>query len=235
MTTKEIVDTLLKLVEILTSWQVVMFFALVFFRREIGRILPEIGKRLTKAEIGGNKFEFSEIQKAAVNALPDAIQQGAKEFKDKPDELANFVREQVEKLPEFQESTSTNVQSNLIGRSILWVDDKPMNNVYESGILKQLGASILFARSTDEALTFLSRDNFDLIISDVHRNENGISNSNAGYELLESLEGTNRNLPVIFYTSSVGGVNKERTKYAFGIANTPSKVVDLAVRALKKN
>jgi CheY-like chemotaxis protein len=233
MTTKEIVDAVLKLVEIVTSWQVVMFFALVFFRREIGRILPEIGKRLTKAEIGGNKFEFSEIQKAAVNALPDAIQQGAQEFKDKPDELADFVREQVKKLPEFQESTSTNVQSNLYGQSILWVDDKPMNNVYEAGVLKQIGASILFARSTDEAIEFLARDKFDLIISDIHRKENGKSNSTAGYELLEHIQNTNKDLPVIFYTGSISAVNSERAKSAFGITNSPSKVVDLAVRALK--
>jgi len=236
MTTKEIIDSVIRLLEILTSWQVVMFFVLIFFRRE----LSEIVKRLTKAEIGGSTFEFSkeEIQQAAANvaanALTDVIQQGAEEFKDKPEEYVDFVKKQVKKQSEFQEPTPANVKINLVGQSILWVDDEPMNNVYEAGILKQLGASILFARSTDEALTFTARDKFDLIISDIHRNENGKSNSYAGYELLESLESSNRKIPLIFYTGNVNSVNKERAKSVFGIADMPSKVVDLAVRALKK-
>jgi CheY-like chemotaxis protein len=233
MTTKETIDALLQLVEALTAWPVILFLGFVLFRREIRSFLPEVGKRLTKAEIGGNKFEFSEIQKAAVSALPEVIEKGAEEYKNKPEQLAGFVREQVKKLPEFQEATPTGIQSNLVGRSILWVDDNPMNNVYESSILKRLGASIIFARSTDEALAFLSRDKFDLIISDVHRDENGRSNPNAGYELLEEIEHSNGKYPVIFYTSNVSYLNKERTRSAYGAADTPSKVVDLAVRALQ--
>lgn len=233
MTTKEIVDVLLKFIEILTAWPVILFLGIIVFRREIRSFLPEIGKRITKAEIGGSKFEFSEIQKAAVSALPEVIEQGAAEYKDKPEQLAGFIREQVKKLPEFQEATPTGIQSNLVGRSILWVDDNPMNNVYESSVLKRLGASIMFARSTDEALAFLSRDKFDLIISDVHRDENGRSDANAGYELLEKIERSNRKLPFIFYTGNVTYLNKDRARLAYGAADTASNVVNLVISALQ--
>lgn len=233
MTSKEVIDALLKLIEILTAWPVILLLIVFLFRKQISAFLPELGHRLKKAEIGGSKFEFSEIQKAAVNVLPEVIEKGLEEYKDKPEQLAGYVREQVKKLPEFQATTPMTAPPSIRGRSILWVDDKPMNNVYESSVLKRLGASILFARSTDEALAFLSRDNFDLIISDVHRDENGRSNPNAGYELLEKIGRTNRKIPFIFYTSSAAHLNPNRSQSAYGIADTPSTVIDLAIRALE--
>ena len=233
MTSKEVIDALLKLVEILTAWPVILLFTIFLFRKQISVFLPELGQRLKKAEIGGSKFEFSEIQKAAVSALPEVIEKGLEEYKDKPEQLAGYVREQVKKLPEFQTTEQTTTSPSISGHSILWVDDKPMNNVYEASVLKRLGASILFARSTDEALAFINRDNFDLIISDVHRDENGQSNPNAGYELLEELGRTNRKIPFIFYTSDVAYLNQHRSQAAFGAADTPSKVTELTIRALQ--
>ncbi|MBN1303441.1 MAG: response regulator [Anaerolineales bacterium] len=233
MTSKEIIDTLLKLIETLTAWPIILLLIVFLFRKQISAFLPELGHRLQKAEIGGSKFEFSEIQKAAVNALPEVIEKGIEEYKDEPERLAGYVREQVKKFPEFQATTPTITPPSIRGCSILWVDDKPMNNVYESSVLKRLGASILFVRSTDEALTFLNRDNFDLIISDALRDENGRSNPNAGYELLEKLGRTNRKIPLIFYTSSTTHLNPNRTQSAYGIADTPSTIIDLTIRALK--
>ncbi len=233
MTNKEVIAVLLKLFEILTAWPVILLLIVFLFRKQISAFLPELGHRLKKAEIGGSKFEFSEIQRAAVDALPEVIEKGLEEYKDRPEQLAGYVREQVKKLPEFQATTPTATPPSIRGRSILWVDDKPINNVYEANVLKRLGASILFARSTDEALAFLNRDNFDVIISDVHRDENGRSNPNAGYELLERLGRTNRKIPFIFYTSSVAHVDPNRSQSAYGIADTPNKVVELVIHALR--
>jgi len=204
----------------------------LLFRQQIVGFMPEIVKRLKKAEIPGGKFEFSDMQKAAVNALPDAIEEGAQAYRDKPDQLAGFVRDQLNKLPELQETRLPTGQSNLTGRSILWVDDQPMNNVYESSVLKRLGASIVSARSTDEALAFLRQDRFDLVISDVGREENDRRNPTAGYELLEKLDGR---YPLIVYTSSLARLNQERARLAFGAADTPRRVIELAVQALESN
>ncbi len=108
-----------------------------------------------------------------------------------------------------------------------------MNNIYETSVLKRLGASILFARSTDEALAFLNQDSFDLIISDVHREEKGQSNPNAGYELLEELGRTNLKIPFIFYTGNVSHLNKRRSQSAYGAADITSTLIDLTIRALQ--
>lgn len=230
MTSKEMVDAFLHLAEILTAGPVILFLLFILFRREIRAFLPGLGQRLKRAEIAGSKFEFSEI---AVNALQDAIEKGAEEYKDKPEQLVGFVRQQVKKLPELRVLTPSVTQPTLIGRSILWVDDKPMNNIYESSLLKRLGASIVFARSTDEALVFLNRDTFDLIISDVHREENDRSNPNAGYELLEEVGRRTEKLPLVFYTGSISRLDKSKSRSAFGAADKPRELLDLVVRVLQ--
>lgn len=231
MTSKEIVDALLRLVEILTAWPIIILLTLLIFRRSIGKFLPALIQRLTKAEVVGTTFEFSPV---AVNALQDAIEKGAEELKDKPEQLAGFVREQVKKLPEFQAATPATSQPNLTGCSILWVDDNPLNNVYESSVLRQYGTSIMFARSTEEARAFLRQNNFDLIISDVGRIENGRNNYNAGYELLEELTQRNQDIPLIFYTSSMSRLNSNRSRSAYGAADSPTELLKLVVTALEK-
>lgn len=232
MAAKEIVDAILRLIEILTActWPLIIFLVLFLFRHQIRDFLPGLGQRLKRAEIAGSKFEFSEV---AVNALQDAIETGAEEYKNEPEKLVGFVREQVNKLPAIRAVPPPTSELTLSRRSILWVDDKPVNNVYESSVLKRLGASIVFARSTKEALAFLERDSYDLIISDVHRVEDGSSNPDAGYELLEALTRLSKNIPLIFYTSSVVRMDKNRAHSAYGAADIPSQLIDLVIRALE--
>jgi len=230
MSTKEIVDTILRAVEILIpcSWPLTILAILFLFRHQLREFLPNLGKRLTKAEIAGTKWEFSEV---VVNALQDAVVQGAEEYKNEPEKLVEFVREQVNKLPAIRTLAPLD-ELRLVGQSILWVDDRPMNNVYEASLLKRLGASIVFARSTEEALGFLERDSYDLVISDVHRVENGKSNPEAGYELLQALLRKGEKMPLIFYTGSVARLDRSKAQAAFGAADHPSQLINLVLRAL---
>ena len=252
MTAKEIADVLLKLFEIIAGWPVIVFVMLIVFRRPIGRHLPylienlltNLSQRLSKAEIGGNKLEFFP---GAITALKEPIEQGSKEYKDKPEEFSKFVSEQLEKVLEFVATPTTTAQShssieamspttaqpNLSGHSILWVDDKPLSNIYELNLLKGLGASMDTARSTDEGLESLRKRNFDLIVSDIHRIENGQNNQNAGYELLEKLKGIKQKGPLIFYANNVAYLDQSRSQSAYGVADSPRKLMELVVGALQ--
>ena len=232
MTDKEIAETALKFFEILMAWPVILLVLVLLFRGQIVAFFSEMSHRLKRAEIGPTKFEF-EIQLAAFSALPEVIESGVKEYKDNPEQLADFILGQARKLPEFQSTAPTSTILSLHGRSILWVDDEPIDNVYEVSILKRFGANVLSARSTKEALAFLNRGNFDLIISDVHRNENGISNPNAGYELLEELDRTKRKIPFIFYTNKLAYLDPSKTRSAYGAADTPAKLIELAIQVLR--
>jgi CheY-like chemotaxis protein len=173
-----------------------------------------------------------DIGTVAIDVFPEVIEEGAKEYKSQPEELVAFVEDQLKKLPNFKEVETTEAQPKLYQRSILWVDDKPMNNVYESSVFKQLGASIVFARSTTEAINFINQDNYDLVISDINRDEDGQSNPNAGYELLEKLRSMGNTNPLVFYTGNVRYLDKQRSKDAFGAADKPIGLIDSVIRAV---
>lgn len=110
----------------------------------------------------------------------------------------------------------------LHGREILWVDDVPSNNRYESRMFQAMGASVTFAASTDEALDILRRGTFHLILSDMGRN--GVPDE--GERMLTRLRQLKIGTPVIFYTSDA---SRRVPDGAQGIADQPQ---DLALRVL---
>ncbi len=54
---------------------------------------------------------------------------------------------------------------------ILWVDDRPENNVYERQAFEAQGIELSLALSTDAALELLKTNKFAVIISDMGRKE----------------------------------------------------------------
>jgi CheY-like chemotaxis protein len=109
-----------------------------------------------------------------------------------------------------------------MGRSILWVDDRALNNIYEAKMFRRLGASIFSARTTKEALAFLKADSFDVVISDIHREEDGKSNPDAGYQLLKAMLANSHDTPLVFYTSRIDQKHLEKSRGAFGSADFPT-------------
>ncbi|HEV2988263.1 MAG TPA: response regulator [Candidatus Angelobacter sp.] len=114
--------------------------------------------------------------------------------------------------------------------AVLWVDDDPINNQFESGILRNLGASVSFVRSTKDAISELAKGHFDVLISDIRRREDGDEKPEAGYDLLHQIRESGNTIPVIFY--STGNPNSKRMGTAYGFATTPSRLVNLVQRAL---
>ncbi|MBP0016660.1 MAG: response regulator [Cyanobacteria bacterium SBLK] len=229
MNFQEILEAVLRLCEIFTEWPVIFLVFAILFKKQVADALSRLSPRLKKAEILGNKFEFSELQKAASNALSEAIEEGVREYKEKPEQLTDYVKEQTKKFSHFYESQSYQEKSHLDGCSILWVDDNFINNLYESKIFTKLGANITFARSSDEAFAFLRHDHFDVIISDVKRG----SNHHAGYEFLEKIQQKNYEIPVIFYISNVAFIDKEKSQFAYSVTDDITMLAELAVSAFQ--
>jgi CheY-like chemotaxis protein len=233
MSAKDVVAFILQLLGIVTAWPVILLIIILVFRHEVRQFLPVLAKRLKKkADIVGSSFEFTEVK-----ALQDSIESGVEKLKDDPDELASFVRKQVEKLLEASASSKPLAPSlPLSGRSILWVDDNPLNNAYEESIFKQLGATIKQATSTEQALHYLHQafKRYNLIISDVHRDEKGRSNPTAGYELLDRVRRDQIQVPFVFYTSSAARVDRTKSKLADGVADNPSRLQDLVLDILQR-
>jgi PleD family two-component response regulator len=95
---------------------------------------------------------------AASVARPDAAttpESAARDAKEAADVVAESVNPRV--IRRASEAT------------VLWVDDRPSNNIFERQSLEALGVSFVLAISTDEALSKVAKQKFDVIISDMGR------------------------------------------------------------------
>lgn len=229
MTTNETIEIVLRLLEILTQWPVILLLLAYLFRNDVRNLLPQLAQRLHKVSVGGSTFELSKI---TADALKDTVESGVKEYRDDPDKLESFVKEQTKKMHSVKDLPTTDKEV-LSGCHIIWVDDKPMNNVLESSILNRLGATIITALSTEEALELQSQGSFDLIISDIHRVEDGKENPEAGYELLKELIHRHIRIPLIFYTGSIAYIDKKQAINSFGAADVPGDLLNVIFNALQ--
>jgi CheY-like chemotaxis protein len=118
---------------------------------------------------------------------------------------------------------------------ILWVDDCPENNSYESNLFGRLGARINVARSTREAIQQLDHGKYDLLITDVHRVEEGVEEPTAGYALIAKTETREPYTPSIIYTSNIEGLDPIESAPASGVADDPRALADLVVRLIGKS
>jgi CheY-like chemotaxis protein len=86
---------------------------------------------------------------------------------------------------------------HLIGRSVLWVDDNPANNELAMRALRKLLLDVVQVTSTEAALAALETRMFDLVISDMGR-ENDMR---AGYDLLAQIRGKGLTVPFFIFSS----------------------------------
>lgn len=83
-------------------------------------------------------------------------------------------------------------------RVILWVDDRPENNILERAAMEKYNIRFVLAKSTDEAIVQLSNSRFDAIISDMGRPPD----HQAGYTLLKAVRSSGNQTPYFIYTGS---------------------------------
>jgi CheY-like chemotaxis protein len=117
-------------------------------------------------------------------------------------------------------------------RQILWVDDRPNNNIYERQTFEALGFTFVLALSTDEALEKLTDAKFGAIISDMGRREG----PREGYRLLEAVRGFDDTTPYFIYAGSRAPehIREAVARGAQGCTNRPNELIDIVVSALER-
>ena len=117
------------------------------------------------------------------------------------------------------------------GASVLWVDDKPINNTYERQALEALGIQFTISKSTEDTLERLKRKNYDLIISDMGRPPD----QQAGYTLLEKLKEMHILTPFIIYAGSKRPehIAEARKRGTFGTTNDPQELFEFVAIAFR--
>jgi len=113
---------------------------------------------------------------------------------------------------------------------ILWVDDRPDNNVYERQAFEALGLRFSLALSTDEALKQLNHSRFAAIISDMGRREG----PQEGYVLLEAIRKQGNKTPFFIYAGSNLPEHKREAaeRGAQGSTNDPQELFQLVTNSV---
>lgn len=83
-------------------------------------------------------------------------------------------------------------------KQVLWVDDRPENNVWERKAFEAVGITFTLALNTKEGLDQLSRRKFSAVISDMGRREG----PREGYSLLDAMRKRGDQTPLFFYAAS---------------------------------
>lgn len=115
------------------------------------------------------------------------------------------------------------------GGRILLVDDSPYQLEYASEILGALGVRIATATDTEQALSLLSAEEIDVVISDVRRGHN----AKAGLEMLGQIRQRGLLRPVIFYVADYQPA-LGTPPYAFGITNKVDELLNLTFDAFER-
>jgi CheY-like chemotaxis protein len=115
-------------------------------------------------------------------------------------------------------------------RHILWVDDRPDNNVYERRALEALGITFTLALSTNEALDILGKHRFGAIISDMGRKEG----PKEGYVLLDALRARGDRTPFIIYAGSNSPRHKREAEQhgGQGCTSNPQELLQMVTEVL---
>jgi CheY-like chemotaxis protein len=216
--TTRLISAVAQLIGVLV-WPAVALFFLVWFRHALGSFLGNLGELSVKAP--GGLEATARIREAAaalgVAAAARASSDGT------PGPVAD-PREIADALPSPRE------QRRLDGSRVLWVDDRPGNNVFERQALEALGIQVDISTSTEDALEKIVRRSYDLIISDMGRPPD----SRAGYTLLDKLREAGNTTPFVIYASSRAPehVREAREHGAIGCTNRPQELIAMVTTAL---
>ena len=219
-------------------WPFLLATALLLFRTPLTDFLKTAQTGKFKAGFDGIEIELERVATAAA-ALVAAEAQRNQTVQGQPVEGVVSVHEPLSESAIGRIVTSVNravnqgVKHNLTGKNILWVDDKPENNLYERQALEAFGIRIIFSHSTEDALKQLSSRKFDLVISDLSRS----GDRSAGFTLLEQKNERSDRTPYILYTarSNPQDVQAALQKGANGLTNNPQELFRLALDLMASN
>ena len=144
-----------------------------------------------------NEENYVKMQMSAVASLSAAT------VKDP----SNSENQDVDRIIDLVQEAMGNEKNGNHADHILWVDDRPDNNIHERRAFEAVGLRFTLALSTDEAMQKLSQERFAAIISDMGRREG----PREGYVLLDKIREEGDTTPLFFYASSNAPEHKKET------------------------
>lgn len=137
---------------------------------------------------------------------------------------------QLDEIVELVSQTTRKKNREKWRNQILWVDDRPNNNIHERQAFEAQGLQFKLALSTNEALEILEKEKFAAIISDMGRKEG----PQEGYTLLDKLRKSGDKTPFVIYAGSNLPEHKRmaRERGALGCTNRAQELFQLVMNAV---
>lgn len=204
-------------------WPLMILFIFFRYSTSIKNFFANINELSFKALGVEASAKRQQIEVASLLGAAEANKSGKK---NEPLEPKRSVVDAILK------STTSKSFGILNSSKILWVDDNPTNNINEHLALQALGITITKVLSTEEALLELSKNSFDVIVSDMGR----LDDPQAGYTLLDKLQSKNHDTKIsfiIYAGSSTSAHQAEcRKRGCFGTTNKPQELFQLVLSAI---
>jgi CheY-like chemotaxis protein len=218
----KLIDAITKFLGVLV-WPAVLVFVLIRFGSSLRDFIASMGEFSLK----GAGFEASAKRKQEAAAALAAAAVAHPEAGAAPEAVARDARAAVQVVADI---VTPRVIRQAGRATVLWVDDRPSNNIHERASLEALGVVFVLATSTDEALQKLKGQSFDAIISDMGRPPD----PQAGYTLLDKLRANGDQTPFIIYAGSRAPEHRAeaRRRGAVGCTNRADELFEMVLSAL---
>lgn len=216
-----LIDSIANLLSIFI-WPVILLFILVRFRKPLADFVKDISELTFKG--GGVETSIKRRQAQVAASL------GAAAIMH-PDKSGGMPTSGSKTTAELVSATITpRLIRHAEKAALLWVDDRPANNIHERQAFEAIGINVILATSTEEALEKVSKRNFNVIISDMGRPPD----SRAGYSLLDTLREKGDQTPYIIFAGSRDPEHRaeSRRRGAMGCTNRPDELFDMVLSAI---
>lgn len=125
-----------------------------------------------------------------------------------------------------------NIDRTLPLATILWVDDDPLNNLFERRAFATLGIFCDSYATNADAMAALQAGDYDVVVSDIGRGDL----PETGWDTLDEVRSKQPEIPFVFYTINVDESLRERAAARGGSAveELPDKLVGTVLELLPK-
>lgn len=206
------------LIYFLVTFPVIVFFGFLW-------LVSKHHKKLYGPSDFQDEENFLKMQVSAVASLAAATAKQPNGTEGTPSDL------QIDEIIELVSKTTKKHGEKRWKNKILWVDDRPENNVYERQAFESQGIQFSLALSTNEVIENIKSNKYAAIISDMGRKEG----PKEGYVLLQKLRDTGDTTPYFIYAGSNAPEHKRmaKEKGAQGSTNRAQELFSMVMNAIE--
>jgi CheY-like chemotaxis protein len=236
------IDHWIKILEVIVSllqvlvWPAIALFALLLLGTTLRNYLNDLRKDRNvsemSTEVGTSGVKFTiKRQVEAASLLIRANELGKSEAS--PDNKQTLPVDKTQKIIDLVTKVATpQAIQKVAGAKVLWVDDKPSNNMYPRKALEAFGIQFTLSTSTQDALEKVDADTYAVIISDFKR----LPDEKAGFTLLEALRKQHITTPFLLFAGADRSYMKAETirRGGDGVALSYQELFQLVIDAIQK-